>query len=231
METRSLTHLQPLLRGVAKPASSLSLSARPATATGTSANPFSTTQKRHQATTSRTKRALKIAPHPSFLTSTQPGTHVIYNPPSSKPSVYHTPFKFLPRSDPRRRAGLTQLLLSTTPSSSSSDLPNASPASADTSDLPPPLLEPEKKYNVTKEQVAEMRTLRAKDPERWSVLKLAARYDCQPLFVMMCCRASAEHKDRERARLDAIKARWGPFKTAAREERKKRKVLLHKDAL
>lgn len=76
-----------------------------------------------------------------------------------------------------------------------------------------------------------MRALRAKDPERWSVLKLAARYDCQPLFVMMCCRASAEHKDRERARLDAIKARWGPFKTAAREERKKRKVLLHKDAL
>ncbi|KAI1443915.1 mitochondrial ribosomal protein subunit L20-domain-containing protein [Annulohypoxylon stygium] len=228
METRSLTHLQPLLRSVAKPPSSLSLSTRTATATATSATPFSTTQKRHQATTSRTKRALKIAPHPSFLTSTQPGTHVIYNPPSSKPSVYHTPFKFLPRSDPRRRAGLTQLLLSTP--SPSSNSPTSS-SSADTSDLPPPLPEPEKKYNVTKEQVAEMRALRAKDPERWSVLKLAARYDCQPLFVMMCCRASAEHKDRERARLDAIKARWGPFKTAAREERKKRKVLLHKDAL
>ena len=97
--------------------------------------------------------------------------------------------------------------------------------------LPPQLPEPEKKYNVTREQVAEMRRLRAQDPERWSVLKLAERYDCRPLFVMMCCRASPEHKDRERARLDAIKARWGPFKTNAREERKKRKALLLKDAL
>ncbi|KAI1091904.1 mitochondrial ribosomal protein subunit L20-domain-containing protein [Rostrohypoxylon terebratum] len=225
METRSLTYLQPLLRSVARTPSPLTLSTRTTAAAAAPAirpTPLPTTQKRHQATTSRTKRALKIAPHPSFLSSTQPGTHVIFNPPSSKPSVYHTPFKFLPRSDPRRRAGLTQQLLRSSPAAS---------AAADTSDLPPPLPEPEKKYNVTKEQVAEMRALRAQDPERWSVLKLAERYDCQPLFVMMCCRASAEHKDRERARLEAVKARWGPIRTAAREERKKRKVLLHKDAL
>ncbi|KAI2467036.1 mitochondrial ribosomal protein subunit L20-domain-containing protein [Annulohypoxylon bovei var. microspora] len=216
METRSLTHLQPLLRSVAKSPGSNCLTTRAAVA----AAPISASPRRHQSTASRTKRALKIAPHTSFL-APSPGNHVIYNPPSSKPSVYHTPFKFLPRSDPRRRANLTQLLRT------SSDL--SSPSSS--TDLPPQLPEPEKKYNVTKEQVAEMRQLRARDPERWSVLKLAERYDCRPLFVMMCCRASAEHKSRERARLEAVKARWGPLKTEAREERKKRKILLLKDAL
>ncbi|KAI1207191.1 mitochondrial ribosomal protein subunit L20-domain-containing protein [Annulohypoxylon truncatum] len=227
METRSLTQLQPLLRSVAKSSASTTLATRAATIAAPAR--FLThhhQQHRQQSTTARTKRALRIAPHPSFLNSSQ-GTHVIYNPPASKPSVYHTPFKFLPRSDPRRRANLTQLLRT------SSDLANSSSSSspANDADLPPALPEPERKYNVTKEQVAEMRMLRARDPERWSVLKLAERYDCQPLFVMMCCRASAEHHDRERQRLEAVKARWGPMKTAAREERKKRKALLLKDAL
>ncbi|KAI1462791.1 mitochondrial ribosomal protein subunit L20-domain-containing protein [Annulohypoxylon moriforme] len=222
METRSLTHLQLLLRSVAKPSASLSITTLAAAIRATPATTQATNQRRHQSSASRTKRALKIAPHPSFLTSpsSPSGSHVIFNPPSSKPSVYHTPFKFLPRTDPRRRANLTQLLRT------SSDLPNLSDA-----DLPPQLPEPERKYHVTKEQVAEMRMLRAQDPERWSVLKLAERYDCRPLFVMMCCRASAEHKDRERARLQAVKARWGPVRTGAREERKKRKALLLKDAL
>lgn len=48
---------------------------------------------------------------------------------------------------------------------------------------------------------------------------------------MMCCRADREHRGRERARLDAIKARWGPIRAGAREERKKRSALLLKDAL
>ncbi|KAI0881731.1 mitochondrial ribosomal protein subunit L20-domain-containing protein [Annulohypoxylon maeteangense] len=217
MEPRSL---HPLLRTIAKPRASPTLT--------TLSRSSIQRQQRHQSTTARTKRALKIAPHPSFLNTPQTGSHVIFNPPSSKPSVYHTPFKFLPRSDPRRRANLTQLFRS------SADVPNASPTTAsgtNTADLPPQLPEPERKYNVTKEQVAEMRALRSRDPERWSVLKLAERYDCRPLFVMMCCRASAEHKDRERERLEAVKARWGPMKTLAREDRKKRKVLLLKDAL
>jgi hypothetical protein len=158
---------------------------------------------------------LKISPHPDFLTPTSGQNHIIFNPPSSAPSVYHTPFKFLPKSDPRRQANLSQLLRS------SSDLPT--PA------LPPPSRTTEtrqKQYNVTREQVEEMRELRASDPAMWSVHELAKKFQCTPLFVMMCCKASPEHKDKERQRLEAIKARWGTIRTKAREDRKKRKVLL-----
>ncbi|KAI1372037.1 mitochondrial ribosomal protein subunit L20-domain-containing protein [Hypoxylon crocopeplum] len=209
METRSL--MQPLLRSIAK--SSLSTSPR-AAATTTSI------PRRHQSTTARTKRALKIAPHPSFFPSSlSQSSQIIFNPPSSTASVYHTPFKFLPRSDPRRQANLTQLIRSSSSSSSGSN------------QLPPELKSPPQKYNVTREQVDEMRGLRAEDPQKWSVLRLAEKYGCAPIFVMACCRAPAEHRSRERARLDAVKARWGPIRTAAREDRRKRRDLLLKDAL
>ncbi|KAI6092169.1 mitochondrial ribosomal protein subunit L20-domain-containing protein [Hypoxylon rubiginosum] len=212
METRSL--LQPLLRCLFKSSSSATTRISATVAT-------SPASRRHQSTTSRTKRALKIAPHPSFLRSpsSDSASRVIYNPPSSSASVYHTPFKFLPRSDPRRQANLTQLLRT------SSDHPPSS------GQLPPELEAPTPKYNVTREQVDEMRRLRADDPEAWSVHRLAERFGCTPYFVMMCCRADRDHRDRERARLDAVKARWGPIRAAAREERKKRKALLLKDAL
>ncbi|KAI1121519.1 mitochondrial ribosomal protein subunit L20-domain-containing protein [Nemania abortiva] len=180
--------------------------------------------RRHQSTTSRTKKMLKIPPHPDFLTPQSGQNHIIYNPPASVPSVYHTPFKFLPKCDPRRQANLSQLLRS-----------NRSPLDPSTSTaLPPPTRASEmreKRYNVTREQVEEMRQLRASDPATWSVLKLADKFDCTPFFVMMCCKASPEHKDRERQRLEAIKARWGPVRTKARDERKKRKAMLLRGAL
>ncbi|KXJ92071.1 mitochondrial ribosomal protein subunit L20-domain-containing protein [Microdochium bolleyi] len=198
----------------------------------------STTPRRTQATLARTKRALKIPPHPSFLTPDAASTHIIYNPPAAAPSVFHTPFKFLPKSDPRRQANLTQLVRRR----SSSDPLAASPpgdtsaASATAATLPPPLTRGEEnrfkpRRNVTREQVDEMRALRAANPLKWSVLKLAEKYECTPIFVMMCCKASAEHQANERERKAAIRARWGPTRTQAREERTKRKALLLKGLL
>ncbi|KAI0206742.1 mitochondrial ribosomal protein subunit L20-domain-containing protein [Astrocystis sublimbata] len=178
--------------------------------------------RRHQSTTSRTKKMLKIPPHPDFLTPRSGENHIIFNPPSSAASVYHTPFKFLPKTDPRRQSNITQLLRS-----SGADLHTVAPL--------PPLSHPseanEKKYHVTKEQVDEMRRLRETDPIEWSVVKLATKYDCSPVFVMMCCRASREHTDNEYERREAIKARWGPIRTKAREDRKKRRTLLLRGAL
>ncbi|KAF2965703.1 hypothetical protein GQX73_g7868 [Xylaria multiplex] len=209
------------IRQVLRPLSSLSH----ATSSVTRTPVFrSVASRRHQSTTSRTKKMLKIPPHPDFLTPQSGQNHIIYNPPPSAASVYHTPFKFLPKSDPRRQANLSQLLRS------SSDLHTSSQSTV----LPPPSRTTEtreKKYNVTREQVDEMRELRASDPVKWSVLKLAAKFECTPFFVMMCCKASPEHKDTERQRLDAIKARWGTIRTKAREERKKRKILLLQGAL
>lgn len=168
---------------------------------------------------------LNIPPHPDFLTPREGQNYILYNPPSSAPSVYHTPFKFLPKGDLRRQANLGQLVMR-----SSSD-PHAGESSTV---LPPPAMKSEfhvKKYNVTQEQVEEMRELRANDPITWSVHRLAEKFECSNYFVMMCCKASREHKDRERERLEAIKARWGPIRAGAREERKKRKVLLLRGAL
>ncbi|KAI1745031.1 mitochondrial ribosomal protein subunit L20-domain-containing protein [Xylaria scruposa] len=184
----------------------------------------SVASRRHQSTTSRTKKALKLPPHPDFLTPQSGPNHIIFNPPAAAPSVYHTPFKFLPKSDPRRQANLSQLIRS------SSDLNTSSRSTQ----LPPPISKTEireRKYNVTKEQVEEIRQLRAEDPAKWSVLKLARKFECNPFFIMMCCKASPEHKEKENQRLEDIKSRWGTIRTKAREERKKRKDLLLRGAL
>ncbi|KAL7623406.1 hypothetical protein AAE478_007088 [Parahypoxylon ruwenzoriense] len=235
METQTL--LQPLLRSLSISSKPLLSSARTraAAAAGAASPSLSCpASRRHQSSTSRTKRALKISPHPSFASAAE--NHVIYNPPASSASVYHTPFKFLPRSDPRRKANLAELIRghSTSTSSSSTTTSSRSSTSSNTAAtlaLPPVLHPHTPKYNVTREQVDEMRELRAQDPELWSVLRLAERYQCGPLFVMMCCRPDRTHRDRQRERLDAVKARWGPARAQAREERQKRKALLLRDAL
>lgn len=67
------------------------------------------TPARHAATRRRTKKLLNVAPHPSFLSPPKDSDTIIINPPSSAPSVHHTPFKFLPKEDPRRRANLAAL--------------------------------------------------------------------------------------------------------------------------
>ncbi|RYP45536.1 hypothetical protein DL768_008128 [Monosporascus sp. mg162] len=235
--------VRPLLR----PLSALTTSATTTTTTAAAAAVGSISravagQRRQQSTASRTKKALKIPPHPSFLTPPSGASHVVFNPPPSAPSVYHTPFKFLPKSDPRRQANLAQLLLrnasspSPTIPSSPSSVPTSSSSTSSTSEhpaaeLPPTLTADEHersqpRRNVTREQVEEMRALRAEDPATWSVHKLAARFGCTPWFVMMCCKSSAEHRAAERARKEAIRARWGPVRALAREERRKRKALL-----
>ncbi|KAI0143056.1 mitochondrial ribosomal protein subunit L20-domain-containing protein [Xylariaceae sp. FL1272] len=206
METRQLI----------KPLSGLSLTMTLTRSTASKTICSSGASRRHQSTTSRTKKALKIPPHPDFLTPQSGANHIIYNPPPSAPTVYHTPFKFLPKSDPRRQANLVAHLRSAISSTSAQA-------------IPPPINAAElrqKQYNVTKEQVEEMRKLRTENPAKWSVLKLAKKYECTPMFIMMCVHAPMEHRQKEYERKDAIKARWGPVRTKAREERKKRKELL-----
>ncbi|KAK3377891.1 mitochondrial ribosomal protein subunit L20-domain-containing protein [Podospora didyma] len=70
---------------------------------------------RQKSTRARMKRAMNVPPAQSFLMGADASAeadHIIFNPPSSAPSVFHTPFKFLPKSDPRRRANLPSLFAS-----------------------------------------------------------------------------------------------------------------------
>jgi hypothetical protein len=185
------------------------------------------TSTRGHKTTARTKRSLKIAPHSSFLPDrTRPfpaADSIIYNPPSSQATPHHTPFLFLPQNDPRRDALKRIRANGLLPS------PTTEPSGQ---------LAPEVKYkrrtpktNITEKEVEEMKRLRAEDPVTWTVNALAKKFDCSTIFVKMAAPASQEHTQWLAEKLERRKARWGPMKTQAREDRKRREEMLHRGEL
>ncbi|KAI9847124.1 MAG: hypothetical protein M1838_001007 [Thelocarpon superellum] len=164
--------------------------------------------RRHESSYRRTKRRLRVKPDTSFVSSASGPMqdHIIFNPPSSAPSVYNTPAKFIPKGDRRHE------LLST---SSDTSTPPASTR------LPPPVRKAyEKRYHLTEQDMAEIRRLRTEDPEKWSRDRLAKHFDCSALFVGIVCEASKEHKSRQSQILDAVKSRWGRIRRTAREDRR-----------
>ncbi|KAK5654900.1 hypothetical protein OQA88_6938 [Cercophora sp. LCS_1] len=184
---------------------------------------------RQKSTASRTKRALNIPPHPSFLPkpseeeTDSSSTRIIFNPPSSAPSVYHTPFKFLPKSDPRRRANLpATLFASSTTIQYSPEEPSPEEAAKAVNKLPVVRPDHPKVYHVTPEQVQEMRRLRKADPVTNSVTALAKKFACSKLFVMMCCHSTPEHQKQMKKAIEDERKKWGPRKTQAFMDRERR---------
>lgn len=184
--------------------------------------------RRNASSFRRTRKALRVKPDASFAPSTtETQDHIVFNPPSSAPNVYHTPQKFLPKNDPRRR--MSAPTASSTPPStpgtaSGTQLPNAS-------DVLPPRVRPfqEKKYHVTPSQVEEIRKLRAEDPKLWTRVKLAEKFQCSQFFVGLCC-CAPEIKEQRDKELAEIKSKWGRKKTEAREDRQTRKAMWGRDA-
>ena len=165
-------------------------------------------QCRHVSSFRRTKKMLLVQPDPSFTTTTGDQDHIIYNPPSSAPNVYHTPLKFLPKDDPRRR--LHTLLR---------------PTASDSANTPlPPAVRPvyEKKYHLKQADIEEIKRLRAEDPRKWTRVRLAEKFECSQFFVSLCCSAP-QIKDERQAELEKIKEKWGRTKREAREDRQTRK--------
>lgn len=190
-------------------------------------------QMRTKATAARTKRSLNIPPHPSFLApdAALEQDTIIFNPPSAAPSVYHTPFKFLPKTDPRRRANLASLFESHF--SAEAAVPSSS-SPAGIQDLPvvrPAQVAPGSRDPITREQVEEMRELRAADPFKWSVKALSKKYDIPQVFVQACCRAPPEKIEFERRKMELIQKRWGPSKRKAHEDRLRRSEMLYRGEL
>ncbi|KAK3359121.1 mitochondrial ribosomal protein subunit L20-domain-containing protein [Lasiosphaeria hispida] len=194
---------------------------------------------RKQSTRSRTKRALNIPPHPSFLEPQQKpgGNHIVFNPPASAPSVFHTPFKFLPKSDPRRRANLPASLFA---SSTTIQYNHTTPSSTSQLDDPDfianaPLIGSDcstpKPHHLTPTDVEEIRRLRTEDPVKNSVAVLSERYKCSKLFIMMCVSSPREHRDKIKSALEMVRQRWGPRRAAAREDRRRRWEMLFNSEL
>jgi hypothetical protein len=169
---------------------------------------------RHQSSYQRTRKRLNVKPHPSFLPSkTQTEDHIIFNPPASTPSVYHTPTIFLPSGDRRR-----QLF--------------ASPVSPDARGALAQPLRPlhEKKYHLTEKDLAEMRRLRKDDPVAWTRSKLAKKFNCSNLFVGLVCQAEPKFRELQKQVEDAVRSSWGTKRRIAREDRVRRRELWGRDA-
>ncbi|EEP82118.1 conserved hypothetical protein [Uncinocarpus reesii 1704] len=165
--------------------------------------------QRNQSTYRRLKQRLRIRPDASFgHPPAQDYDHIIYNPPSSAPSTYQTPTKFLPPNDARRKLR------------SDSDLG----VSSSVGNLPLVFKRPSAKRDLLMaKDIEEIRRLRLQDPMVWSRGKLAKRFGCSPLFVGMVCEASPEKKAIQKQVLEAVKSRWGVKRTIAREDRELRK--------
>ncbi|KAF2202385.1 hypothetical protein GQ43DRAFT_312506 [Delitschia confertaspora ATCC 74209] len=173
-----LNYLQPL----ARPSSSATKSLLP------------TQQCRHESTTRRHKKLLYIPQTPSYTPSAGPAPEIVYNPPSASPNIYHTPLKFLPQNDKRRalytahaqsalhsqlRTRTSAIATTGTALSAGGALPDRPGRS-----LPQAVRQPyEKKYNVTPEQIEEIRRLRKEDPEKWTRVRLAEKFGCSQFFV------------------------------------------------
>ncbi|KAI9800698.1 MAG: hypothetical protein M1825_004020 [Sarcosagium campestre] len=169
--------------------------------------------RRHESSARRTRKKLRVAPDKSFLPSkdSPQQDHIVFNPPSSAPSVYHTPLKFLPKEDQRRELYTSSLI------SDISDAP-------DQTTLPPAVSKPyEKKYHLTEKDFEEIRRLRKEDPVQWTRSKLAKKFECSQLFVGFLCEASREHKAKEELKTDLVKSRWGRKRREARDDRTKRR--------
>jgi len=185
---------------------------------------------RQQSSYRRTRKALRVKPDPSFLPSkTETQDHIIFNPPSSAPNVYHTPHKFLPKTDPRRKLHSLASTRTTTPPPTPADSSISSTIS-ETRSLPGVVRSQyQKKYHLTEEQVEEIRKLRAEDPRTWTRVRLAEKFECSQFFIGLCCSAPEVKAEQDKA-LEEIKRKWGRRKTEAREARQERKKLWGQDA-
>ncbi|KAL4864959.1 hypothetical protein BDV12DRAFT_175347 [Aspergillus spectabilis] len=170
--------------------------------------------RRSQSSYRRTKQRLRVKPDASFgLPSGKTQDQIIYNPPSSSPSVYHTPTKFLPPNDVRKS------LRADTPANAQvvEELPSVYKSSV------------EKRYHLSPSEIKEIRNLRLSDPMTWSRSKLARRFDCSPIFIAMVCEASPQKKEIQKQVLEAVQSRWGAKRRMAREDRKLRKESWGRD--
>ena len=183
-------------------------------------NPY--TPCRHESSARRTTKRLRNKPDPSFTASIPPNQlndHIVFNPPSSAPSPYHTPSVFLPPNDPRR-----QLL--------AQSHQHANPYNQRGRGLPPIVNNHkpyEKKYHLREKEIEEIRRLRTEDPYTWSRAKLAEKYDCSPFFVGMIAPVSEEKKAEEFKKIEQVKEKWGRRRRYAREDRQKRRQMWARD--
>lgn len=203
---------------------------------------LSRTTVRHESTARRLTKRLRIPPSVSYgnsKDSTISHDHIVFNPPSSAPNVYHTPLIFLPKTDKRKAFYKAAQASSSAPPTSSTagtiaqtatGLSTSSTPLAENSTLPPPVRQPyQKKYHLTEKDIDEIRHLRTTDPRTWTRVALAKKFNCSVFFIGLVAHASKEVREEQKKQLEEIRKRWGRKKLEAKEDRARRRDAWRKD--
>ncbi|KAG8907110.1 hypothetical protein FRB99_005365 [Tulasnella sp. 403] len=183
------------------------------------------------------KDPLATAPN-AVTTELAPGLTFIHRPPPTAESpVSYTSNPASPLLRPTSSQTSTSRQYGTLPALNNSSTP-----------LPPtvrpisPRFNPQtpQSFHLTQAQIDEIRTLRASDPKKNTVWKLAEQFKCSRLFISMVAPLKdikiqvkgadgeiVETSEAERRQAERVKreARWGERKKITREVSKKRKAL------
>ena len=144
---------------------------------------------------------------------------------------------FIPRSiiirsysarKPKRQTKLSAPIVSTQKLDDGSTFTTRQPTSvaAAVESLPPPIRPiKEKKYHLTEVEVAEIRRLRAEDPNYWTRKKLADKFECSQYFVGFVAPLPQEAIQEMIEKKKQKEERYGERKKLAIRMRQKRRKL------
>lgn len=137
-----------------------------------------------------------------------PGVH--HHPAPAAPSAIHTPYVFLPDSDPRKA------LMADSASSDTANMPSFRKGAA--------------QYHISEADIKEMRRLHESDPEKWTRAALMDKFGVSGYFAGSIVQASAQRVKTMNNELAKIKTNWSQRRADARLEREKRKAYWYNDA-
>ncbi|ODQ67354.1 hypothetical protein NADFUDRAFT_49788 [Nadsonia fulvescens var. elongata DSM 6958] len=135
---------------------------------------------------------------------------LVYNPAPSSPSPLYTPNVFLPETDSRKV--------------------NPEKTAQNVSTMPALKCKAERKYNLTEEQVHEIRKLRMSEPETYTRKALAQQFNVTPFTISLVSEASPERLDEMNSRLNLIESKLSEGRTLARLNKKKRVATWYNDS-
>jgi hypothetical protein len=108
--------------------------------------------------------------------------------------------------------------------------PALAPRIPDDAPLPPPISAPYLPATaLTQEQVEEVRRLRREQPFKWSLRKLAKKFQCSYRLIA-AIQISKEANEKEIEDMEKIKDRWSERRSKARVDRARRRELWIRDA-
>lgn len=138
-----------------------------------------------------------------------PTPGLIHNPPAAAPTPTQTPRPFLPANDPRLKVFADTFKVYT-----ASELEEM-----------PLIYATQKDRLLTREMAEQMVALRREDPAKWTVARLAQKFDVDRKKVNVVTGTSAERQAALRDELARAQSKWKESTRVAKEDRTKRKHM------